>query len=263
MAQSQMNRRFVFSSALAAIALAGFALPSTLSAQAKTAHRTPDGKPDFTGFFHWPEATNGMHGKGSATVFDRKFFAPFKPGGEAFIEPRTGDPRHDEPRDFCMPAGFPGGFLSAYPVQIFQTKDYVVLMNEFQRITRVVPMDGRPHRKGLEPTYYGDPVGHWEGETLVIDTTGFKRWNLDDYFYTDPKEFRMHSDAFHTVERLTWKDANEISYQITIDDPKIFTKPWSQDFQMTLRPDWEKQGLLEYECQENNRCTGGSCEGNK
>ena len=127
----------------------------------------------------------------------------------------------------------------------------------------MVPLDNRPHRKDLEPTFYGDPVGRWEGDTLVIDTTGFKRWSLDDYFYSNPKEFRMHSDAFHTIERLSWKDDNTILYQFTVDDPKIFTKPWSQDFQMVLRPDWEKQGLLEYVCEENNRCQGGHCDSSK
>ncbi len=252
-------RRFVLS-----LVMAGAALPGLVLGQTKPAHRMPDGKPDFSGFFHWPEAVNGFKGKGgSATVFDPKLFAPLKPDGEAFFEPRTGDPRHDEPRDFCMPAGFPGGFFQAYPVQLFQTKDYLVLLNEFQRITRVVPLDNRPHRKDLEPTFYGDPVGRWEGDTLVIDTTGFKRWSLDDYFYSNPKEFRMHSDAFHTIERLSWKDDNTILYQFTVDDPKIFTKPWSQDFQMVLRPDWEKQGLLEYVCEENNRCQGGHCDSSK
>src|SRR4051812_19975281 len=78
--------------------------------------RTPAGKPDFSGIYEWPKAIAGERGGGSATVFDRGRFAPFKPGGEPFLEPRTGDPRHDEPRDFCMPAGFPSGMLSANAV---------------------------------------------------------------------------------------------------------------------------------------------------
>jgi hypothetical protein len=68
--------------------------------------------------------------------------------------------------------------------------------------------------------FYGDPVGHWEGDTLVVDTTNFKRWVLDDYFYTNPKEYRMHSDAFHTLERIRWKSKDALSSEITIDDPK-------------------------------------------
>jgi len=223
--------------------------------------RTPEGKPNFTGFYEWPKSIGGEQCKCSATIFDRKYFAPLKPGGEKFIEPRTGDPRHDEPRDYCMPAGFPSGMLSAYPVQMFQSKDYLVMVHEFQRMTRIIPLDGRKHHEDLEPTFYGDPIGHWEGDTLVVETTGFKRWSLDDYFYTNPNESRMHSDALRTVERIQWKDATHLSYRLTIDDPKIFTAPWTQEFLMRSRPEWEKMGLLEYVCQENNRCPGGKCGG--
>ena len=79
-----------------------------------------------------------------------------------FFEPPTGDPRHDEPREFCMPAGFPSGMLSANAVQFVQNKNYLVIVHEFQRMTRIIPLDGRPHRKGIEPTYLrrsGGPLG--------------------------------------------------------------------------------------------------------
>jgi hypothetical protein len=221
-----------------------------------------DTKPDFSGIYEWPKALPGAeHGRGSATIFDRRNFAPLKPGGEAFLEPRTGDPRHDEPRDFCLPAGMTAGMLSANAVRFVQNRNFLVIAHEFQAMTRLVPLDGRKHREGLEPMFNGDPVGHWEGDTLVIDTTNFKRWMLDDYFYTDPKEYRMHSDALRTTERIHRKDDKTLSYQLTIDDPKIFTRPWSQDFEMKARPDWEQQGIFEYVCEENNRCPGGHCGG--
>jgi len=221
--------------------------------------RTPDGKPDFNGTYQWPTYLPGQErGRSAATVFDRKNFAPFRPGGENFIEPRTGDPRHDEPRDFCLPAGFPGSILSGNAMQLFQTKTYLVIVHEFQRNTRIVPLDGRPHRTGMDPMYDGDPVGRWDGDTLVIDSTNFKRWQLDDYYYTNPKEFRMHSDALHTIERMRWKNGTALSYEITIDDPKIFTKPWSQEFEIVSKPEWDKIGLFEYVC-DNNRCPGGKC----
>jgi hypothetical protein len=223
-----------------------------------------DTKPDFSGIYEWPKALPGAeHGRGSATIFDRRNFAPLKPGGEAFLEPRTGDPRHDEPRDFCLPAGMTAGMLSANAVRFVQNRNFLVIAHEFQAMTRLVPLDGRKHREGLEPMFNGDPVGHWEGDTLVIDTTNFKRWMLDDYFYTDPKEYRMHSDALRTTERIHRKDDKTLSYQLTIDDPKIFTRPWSQDFEMKARPDWEQMGIFEYVCEENNRCPGGHCGGAK
>src|SRR5580700_4305937 len=104
--------------------------------------RTPDGKPNFSGTYEWPKSIEGEQCRCSATVFDRKSFAPLKPGGEPFYEPRTGDSRHDEPRDFCMPAGFPSGMLSANALQISQTKDYMVIAHEFQAMTRLIPLDG-------------------------------------------------------------------------------------------------------------------------
>jgi len=247
-------------SVLAAAGCAALALTlATVHAQDSKA-RTTDGKPNFSGMYEWPKAEPGLEAcRCSATVFNRKLFPPFKPGGEPFYEPRTGDPRHDEPRSYCMPAGFPSGMLSANAVQFTQNKDYLVIVHEFQRMTRIIPLDGRPHRTGQEPTYYGDPVGHWEGDTLVIDTNNFKRWSLDDYYYTNPKEYRMHSEALRTTERIRWKDAKTLSYSLTIDDPKIFTSAFTQEFTMKAKPEWDKVGLFEYVCEENNRCPGGKC----
>src|SRR5499427_8756241 len=229
----------------------------TAQGPAKTAAlpRTPDGKPDFSGMWDNPKIPGSNR---IPTVFDRNKFPPLKPGGEAFFEPRTGDPRHDEPRDYCLPAGFPGSILSGNAMQWFQTKTHLVIVHEFQRNSRIIPLDGRPHRKGLDPMYDGDPVGHWEGDMLVVDSTNFKRWQLDDYYYTNNKEFRMHSDALHTIERIRWKNKTALSYEITIDDPKIFTKPWSQEFEVVSKPEWDKLGLFEYVC-DNNRCPGGKC----
>jgi hypothetical protein len=220
--------------------------------------RAADGKPDFTGMWDNPKPPTGG---GPATVFDKNQMAPFVPGGEAlFFEPRTGDPRHDEPRAFCMPSGFPSAFLGPYPIQIIQTPQTLVMVTEFMRVTRLIPLDGRPHAKDIEPTFYGEPVGHWEGDTLVIDSTNYKRWSLDDWYYQNPKEYRMHSEAFHTIERLRRVDADTIAYQFTVDDPKIFTRPWSVDWQMKRHPEWEKTGLFEMVCNENNRCEGGNCK---
>ena len=136
--------------------LAALAFAPSMNAQTSTPAipRTADGKPDFTGIYQWPTYLPGAErGKSSATTFDRKNFAPLKPGGEAFLEPRTGDPRHDEPRDFCMPAGFPAGMLSANAMQFFQTKNYLTIVHEFQRMSRIIPLDGRPFRKDIEPSY--------------------------------------------------------------------------------------------------------------
>jgi hypothetical protein len=218
-------------------------------------------KPDFSGFWSAPRQPGAKYG--GATVFMKEKMAAFKPGGEAlFFEPRTGDPYHDEPRAFCFPSGFPSAFFAPYPIQIVQSRDYLVMVGEFQRATRLIPLDGRAHNPDIEPTYYGDSVAHWDGDTLVIDSTNFKRWSLDDYYYVNPKEYRMHSEAFHTIEKLRRKDASTISYQLTVDDPKIFTAPWTEDFEMKLHTEWGKIGLYEFVCEENNRCPGGKCQAN-
>jgi hypothetical protein len=250
---------------LAVIGVAfGLALASGANAQSASRSetpRTPNGKPDFSGFWSQPRHVEPRGGAG-ATTFTKEKMPPFVPGGEAlFIKPHTGDPLLDEPRAFCMPSGFPSAFFGPYPIQIVQNDEWLVMVTEFERATRLIPLDGRPHREGIEPTYYGDPVGHWEGDTLVIDTRNFKRWTLDDYYYVDPDQYRMHSDAFRTIERLRRVDATTVSYEFTVEDPKIFTDSWTEQLELTLHPEWEEVGLYEFHCQENNRCPGGDCSG--
>src|SRR5690606_38501320 len=132
---------------------------------------------------------------------------------------------------------FPSAFFGPYPVQMVQTDAWLVMVTEFERATRLIPLDGRPHREGIEPSYYGDPVGRWDGDTLVIDTRNFKPWTLDDYYYVNPDEYRMHSDAFRTIERLTRIDESTLSYELTVEDPKIFTAPWTESLVMTFQPE--------------------------
>jgi hypothetical protein len=163
-----------------------------------------------------------------------------------------------------VPAGYPRilNLPDAYEFVVRPDLFYIIAENGGN--TMRVYTDGRklPAKEDTWGTYTGVSVGHWEGDTLVIVSTNFKRWVLDDYFYTDPKEYRMHSDELTTTERLQWKDKDTISYVMTIDDPKIFTKPWSQEFQIKPKPEWDKVGLFEYVCEENNRCPGGKCAGN-
>ena len=108
----------------------------------------------------------------------------------------------------------------------------------------VVPVDGRSHPADLEPQWNGLSAGHWEGDTLVVESTHFNaKSNLDTVGHP-------HSDQLRVVQRFTRTDDRHIAYEININDPKLFTKPWKNVRTFTLRPDWE---ILEYSCEENNK----------
>jgi hypothetical protein len=106
-----------------------------------------------------------------------------------------------------------------------------------------VPIDGRAHRKG-EATWFGDSVGHWEGDTLVVDTVNFNgKTRLDTVGHP-------HSEQLHLTQRFSRPDLGHITYEVTVDDPKTFTKPWKNVRTLWLRTDWE---MMEYSCEENNK----------
>lgn len=215
--------------------------------------RLANGKPNFTGVWAGPAFTHVV-GPGDTdtprvTNFDRKKMAPFQPGAEArFFQPATGDVRHDDPTELCLPDGHPREVLAPYATQIIQTPQTVIILYEYMHFFRIIPVD-KAHPADVELTFMGDAVAKWEGDTLVIDTIGLREWPLS-------AGNGWHSDALHTVERLRFMDAATVSYEITIDDPKIFTAPWSQEFQMKLHPTWK---LYEQVCEENNRCEAGKC----
>ncbi len=109
-------------------------------------------------------------------------------------------------------------------------------------------MDGRPHPKDLEPSYYGHAVGRWEGETLVVDSVGF-----NTKFWMD-REGTPHTERLHLVERFTRTDFNSLKYEATVDDPGAYTAVWTGGFIMRWSPGTE---MWEYICQDNNRSPQG------
>ena len=121
-------------------------------------------------------------------------------------------------------------------VQLVQTRGYVVIVNEMIHDARIVPMDGRPH--GTIRRWMGDSRGHWEGNTLVVDTV-----NL-----LEKAGFRGSDEHLHLVERFTRADATTIDYQFTVDDPTVWTAPWTGAFPLT-----QTDGpMFEYSCHEGN-----------
>jgi len=201
--------------------------------------RTAAGKVDFSGVWakpYVPDMTkDGRDQKGMAAL-------PFTPWGEA--EWKKYDAAEGDYTGACLPFGMTRSVNTPEPMQIVQTDKYFTFLFEQNSWFVVVPIDGRPHRQGI-PTWFGDSVGHWEGnDTLVIDTVNFNgRTRLDTIGHP-------HSDQLHLVQRFTRPDLGHIGYQMIVEDPKTYTKPIVNTRTFTLRPDWE---MMEYSCEENNK----------
>ena len=160
---------------------------------------------------------------------------------------------HMSPWDRCITRGpgglFPAGYNNGY--QIVQTRDHVVIFTEMIHEARVVPLDGRPHVAAAIKQWAGDSRGRWEGDTLVVDTTNF---HDRGWFSTHAGSGRLRgvpvSDKLHLVERFTLVDANTISYQMTVDDPGVYARPWTFSIPM-VRDDGYV--IYEYACAEGNQ----------
>ncbi len=124
-------------------------------------------------------------------------------------------------------------------VQIFQTKDHIVLLNEMVHDARIIPLDGRPPLPDSVRQWRGDSRGYWEGDTLVVETANFS--DVTTFFGTSPN--------MHLTERLTRIDDGRLTYEYTVDDPDSFTEPWTAVLQMNL----SDSEIYEYACHEANR----------
>jgi hypothetical protein len=256
-------KHMLFSIAAASVLAIG-TLPPLLEAQQNssgkwTPPRTSDGHPDMQGIWarrgaamgeanppKSPLSEFGSTGQPYPTVFntgvvtaqDRSALAnrpsgiiepanrvlPWRPEADAarreflshMIPPAS--LKYVEAAARCVQPGLLGGD-DRHPHQIVQRPGSFVLMSEYNHVTRVIPTDGRPHVGQNIRLYMGDSIGHWEGDTLVVDTTNFNdRTSLSQ---TIP----FHSEALRTTERFTMTDPYIIDYQITIEDPKLFTAP--------------------------------------
>ncbi len=201
--------------------------------------RLPGGRPDLNGVWDHPFVQNmemdGRDQKGAGPL-------PFSPEGAAIF--KSFDAANYDYTGRCLPLGLTRSMNSPMPIQILQTNKDVVFLFEAWNMFHVVPVDGRPHPTDLVPQWNGLSVGHWEGDTLVVESSHFNdKSNLDTIGHP-------HSDQLRVVQRFTRTDDKHIAYEITINDPKIFTKPWKNVRTFTLRPDWE---ILEYSCEENNK----------
>jgi hypothetical protein len=146
---------------------------------------------------------------------------PYKPELIEKVKYLGSHQSHEDPAFKCAPKGFP---RVGPPTEIVQVPNEIVFLYDTvnsseQNAFRVVSTDGREHDPTLNPSYYGDSIGHWEGNTMVIDVTNF----VDDTWLS--QNGTIHSDAMHVVEKLT-REGLMIDWQISIEDPKVFTRPW-------------------------------------
>jgi hypothetical protein len=193
---------------------------------------------------------------------------PLKPSAEA---KRDDDLAHSSDSyeymsvwDRCItrgvPAGmFPAGYNNAY--QIVQSPGYVTILYEMIHEARIIPIDGSPHLPPAVREWNGDSRGHWEGNTLVVDITNY---NGKGWIATSAATGRIkgipQSQALHVVERFTRSSPDTIIYEVRIDDPNVYTKPWTVSIPLTRDPAYR---LYEYACHEGNEAVGNVLRGGR
>jgi len=168
------------------------------------------------------------------------------------------------PWDRCITRGVPGGMLPAgynNAYQILQFPEYVLIHYEMIHEARIIPIEPRPALSASHQLWNGDPHGHWEGDTLVVETANFNNlgWISTSQAGGRIKGIR-HTDKLRVVERFTRTSAKEISYTATITDPEIYTQPWTVSFPLTLDPDYR---IYEYACHEGNYAMEGIMKGKR
>jgi len=160
---------------------------------------------------------------------------------------------HETPWVRCITRGVPGGmFPSAYNngYRIIQTPGFVVIVYEMLHESRIIPLDGRPHVGKSIRLWNGDPRGRWEGNTLVVETSNYNdKGSIATSAATGRIRGLPQSEALHIVERFTRLDARTINYQVTIDDPTVYAKPWTVAMPLNQDPEYQ---IYEYACHEGN-----------
>ncbi len=176
-------------------------------------------------------------------------WVPFQPWAAAVYNYNSLNQSKYDPEGYCLPPGGPRLFATPYPAEIIQQPEHKRIVFIFEggtHVWREIYMDGRPHPpldtiKGQ--TWLGHSVGHWEGDTLVVDVVGFNEGTWLDYFG------HPHTDQLHVVEKFTRANKGTLHYEAMIDDPGAYTKPWSVAWDIPWNQGAE---LQEYICQENN-----------
>ena len=161
--------------------------------------------------------------------------------------------QHETPWVRCITRGVPGGMFPAgynNGYEIVQIPGYVIIVYEMIHDTRIIPLDGRPHVGASIRLWNGDPRGHFEGNTLVVDTTNFNdKGSIATSAATGRIRGIPHSEELHVVERFTRVSEDVIEYSVTVTDPKVYTAPWTVALPLNRDPSYL---MFEYACHEGN-----------
>ncbi len=216
------------------------ARPAPPRPPSKPTPRWPDGKPVMGAV---PGEKIGTWGSCCGSLSNDK--TPFQPWAKGVLADRRQNQL--EPHTRCHPSGGARQFVTPYGTEMVEFRELQQIM-VFDiggpHTFRIIYLDGRQHPKNLTPSYYGHSIGHWEGDTLVVDTVGFNERAWIDRAGTP------HTTQLRFIERFTRTDHDTMKYEVTIDDPGAYTSTWSTTpFTMTWGPDRE---LFEYVCQQSN-----------
>jgi hypothetical protein len=236
--------------AIAVVCYAGIQLKASGQTPAASAAipRTTDGRPDLSGVWQAMNAAawNIQDHEAQKDVPAGRGVVegnviPYQPWAAVRQRDNFANRATADPEAKCYLPGVPRITYMPYPFQILQTPTNVVLLYEYVHALRNVYLDGSVHPEGHIDWWMGDSRGRWEGETLVVDVVHF---NGETWF---DRAGNFHSDALHVVERYTMVDRDHLEYEATIEDPKVFTRPWTMKMPLYRRVEKNIQ-LLEYEC---------------
>ena len=230
------------------------AAPAGANAAAKPVPKAANGKPDLSGIWIATGALllfEGEQALAAAQAADKAAGraapppepAPYKPDADAKRQYYLARRGIDDPMGRCLLTGVPRIQYRPLPFEIIQLPNRTIILYEIHHAFRIIPTDGTPHPSDLEPSYLGDSVGRWDGDTFVVDVAGF---NTNTWL---AGVGTIHSEQLHVTERYTRDSFDTIRYDVTMEDPVVFTKPWHMHEVFRLRPN---ERIREYECIENN-----------
>ena len=221
-----------------------YAPPALSKDHSKPTPHTADGHPDLSGMWIEKYGALGTDPAAGKTEVRARSGAPSYPSDELPYQPwaalkakQLHDAENTDPLLHCEPYGVPRIWGGPHPARLVQLPGEVIVLYERDTAFRIIPTDGRAHDPNADPSWMGNSVAKWEGDMLVIDTTDLtdKSW-LGSGKNAGEGSGTFHSDALHVTERISRPDFDHLKVEITDDDSKVFTHPWTYSWNMNLVP---------------------------